>query len=165
MSTSHLSWLLLCGLSVACGGAEERPVSSAGTSASPGVSEVAIPEGCDLLSKQQVSAALGSDVGDGEEMGLAGCRWQAQSGVVASVQIYAGSGLSSGTCDAQRFLVSGRQEDVPGLGDSALWGTSGDLVVCSAKAVLTIDVDNTPNSPDEDRDVPVTLARSVLERL
>jgi hypothetical protein len=79
--------------------------------------------------------------------------------------VFAGHLLSPGTCDGQKFFVSGQKEEVPGLGDSALWGSSGDLVVCSAKAVLTIDVKNTRQGSDRVRETALTVARTALRRL
>jgi hypothetical protein len=127
--------------------------------------EEADVRGCDLVTKEEVAAALGSAVGDGEEEGLAGCAWNAASGPRISLAVFAGHLLSPGTCDGQKFFVSGQKEEVPGLGDSALWGSSGDLVVCSATAVLKIDVKNTRQGSDRVRETALTVARTALRRL
>jgi hypothetical protein len=121
--------------------------------------------GCNLVTKEEVAAALGSAVGDGEEEGLAGCAWNAASGPRISLAVFARHLLSPGTCDGQKFFVSGQKEEIPGLGDSALWGSSGALVVCSAKAVLKIDVDHTRHSSDRDRETAIKVARAALSRL
>jgi hypothetical protein len=121
--------------------------------------------GCALVTKEEVAAALGSAVNDGEEEGLAGCAWKAPSGPRISLAVFAGHLLSPGTCDGQKFLVSGRKEEIPGLGDSTLWGSSGDLVVCSAKAVLRIDVKHTRHSSEQDRETALQVARAALRRL
>jgi hypothetical protein len=121
--------------------------------------------GCALVTREEVAAAVGADVGEGEERGLAGCGWKTDSGIEVVMHVYAGSMLASATCESQRSLVSGRQQPVSDLGDEAVWGSSGDLVVCSRHAVLKIDVDNTPNSPDEDRAVAVAVARAAMGRL
>jgi hypothetical protein len=155
--------LITAAAAVACGCATETGNPPVAETASPAAT--ADLEACALVTRDQVTEALGSPVGQGEERGLVGCGWRTESGTEVVLQVYAGSMLASSTCDGQKFLVSGQQEEVAGLGDSAVWGSSGDLVVCSSTAVLKVDVENTPNSPDEDRDVAVKVARAALARL
>ncbi len=153
-------------LAVGCGGSGSSDEAMPGASGESSDAEASgRVEGCAVLTQEQVSAALGAPVGAGEDSGLTGCAWRAESGARVSLQIYAGSTLVAATCDAQKFLVSGREEEVPGLGDSALWGSSGDLVVCTSRAVLKVDVDNTRSDPRQDREVLVQIARLALGRI
>jgi hypothetical protein len=158
--------LLAAGLMVVCAcGGNERQAEEPAAGAVAGAREVTEVNGCDLLTKEEAAAFLGSPVKDGEEQGLAGCSWTAESGAQIRLGLFAGSMLTSETCNGQRFLVSGREEEIPGLGDSALWGSSGALVVCTTKAVLKINVEDTPQSPDEDRETAIKVARAALGRL
>jgi hypothetical protein len=151
-------------LAVGCGGSPDTS-----DAADPDTAEGAVSfddvESCELVTRNQVSIALGLEVGEGSESGLSGCEWRAESGPRVALQVFAGSMLAAGTCDSQRSLMSGREEDVPGLGDSARWGSGGDLVVCSRRAVVRVDIDNTSNDPRDDREVIVQIARHALERL
>jgi hypothetical protein len=160
----ELSMLLLAVVtfSAACGRSEETQASRPADARAEAKADV---KGCNLVTREDVAAALGGSVGDGEETGLAGCRWSAEDRGEVRLQVYAGSLFTPETCKAQKSLVSGRQEEISGLGDSALWGSSGDLVVCTQKAVLKIDVENTPGSPDQDRETLVKVARAALGRL
>lgn len=115
-----------------------------------------------LVTQAEVSAAVGSMVGPGEESSLKGCTWTAGSGTVVRLAVYPGG---AEICKGQEFLVSGREERVPGLGDSALWGSSGDLVVCTSKAVFKLDIERSHNDPRKDREALVSMAKSVLGRL
>jgi hypothetical protein len=149
----------------ACGGAEKREAPRAAAAGTEETASATGATGCALVTKDEVADALGHPVGDGEEQGLAGCGWKAQSGAQIRLHVYAGGMLSPGTCASQKSLVSGRQEEISGLGDSALWGSSGDLVVCARRAVLKVDVDDTPSSPAEDRETATKVARAALGRL
>jgi len=122
-------------------------------------------EACELVTTTEIGTALGSPVGDGEESGLRGCSWKAASGATAGIQVFAGPMLTPKTCEAQKALVSGREEPITGIGDSALWGSSGDLVVCTTQVVIKVDIDNTQNSPDKDREAALAVGRAALGRL
>jgi len=165
----RMNWALMLTLPIlaaACGGGASDAAPAGGTGgAETAATAMDDLDGCSIVTAEEVSAALGGPVGDGEDRGLVGCGWRTESGATVVLQVFAGSMLASGTCDGQKFLVSGREEEIPDLGDSALWGTSGDLVVCDSRAVLKIDIDNTPNSPEEDRDAAVRVARAALARL
>lgn len=121
--------------------------------------------GCERLTKDEVAAAMGEPVTGTEDYGLAGCEWRTGERTQVLFDIFAGSALAPATCAAQRSLGTGREEDVPGLGDSALWKSSRRLVVCTSKAVIVFNLDNTPNSPDKDKEAAVKMARLVLGRL
>jgi hypothetical protein len=152
-------------VSAGCGGGGESQAIREESAAIEDAPEPADLDGCSLVTEEEVSAALGSQVGEGEDQGLAGCGWQAASGARVSLHVYAGPLLAAGTCDSQKSLVSGREEEVAGLGETALWGTSGDLVVCSRAAVLKIDVDETPDPPERDRETAIAVARAALGRI
>jgi Protein of unknown function (DUF3558) len=158
-------------LVVACGGGPETQEATGAGAASEGAAKAEDDrslddvETCGLLTREQVSAALGVTVGEGAESALSGCRWQSESGASVVLEVFAGSMFAPGTCDAQRQLMSGREEDVPGLGESARWGSSGNLVVCSNRAVVRVDLDNSRNAPSDDRPRLVQVARLALERL
>jgi hypothetical protein len=151
-------------IGAACGGGGS-PAGRPESAATEDAAEAGDLEGCALVTREEVSGALGSQVAEGEEQGLVGCGWQADSGARVSLHVYAGSLLASGTCDSQKSLVSGREEEVAGLGETALWGTAGDLVVCSRNAVVKVDVDNTPDAPERDRETAIAVARAALGRL
>ncbi|HXW04196.1 MAG TPA: hypothetical protein VD833_03110 [Vicinamibacterales bacterium] len=159
--------LVMAGLFAGCGGGSgdgsdraPAPAADAG-SATP----VATASGCDLLTDAEVGEATGTTIESHEESGLNGCRWSAQGGARLMLDVYAGSSRVSGTCDAQKALGTGREEPVSGLGDSALWKTSGSLVVCAPRAVIRFNLDNSSRSVPEDKAGLVRLARSVLGRL
>jgi hypothetical protein len=118
--------------------------------------------GCDLATAAELGAIVGSAVKPGETSGLRGCQWSAANGLRIRLGVFGGD---AATCKAQQLLVSGRQERVPDLGDTALWGSSGDLVVCSAKAVITIDLEKSRNDPRKDRDALIAIARLVLGKV
>lgn len=122
-------------------------------------------ETCSLISREEISEALGSEVGDGTVSGFSGCRWRAGSGASVRLQIFAGSLLADSTCESQMTLMTGREEDVPELGDSARWSSGGNLVVCSDRAVVSVDIDDTGNDPRVDRDVLLSIARVAIDRL
>lgn len=121
--------------------------------------------GCELLTQEEVAAAMGEPVTSKEDSGLRGCVWKTGKRTQVLLDVFSGLTLAGNTCAAQRSLGSGREENVPALGDSALWTTDGRLVVCTAQAVVVFNLDNTPNSPDQDKEAAITMARLVLGRL
>lgn len=161
---------LLALVATACSGGGSG-VADAEAEARAGALEASSPaathemKGCDLLSVEEVSAALGGPPRPGEAYGVVGCAWETQAGARLSIQLFTGSAFTPATCDGQKFLVAGRQEEIAGLGDHALWGSTGDLVVCSSTAVLKMDVENTPAPPSEDRAALIAVARAALGRL
>lgn len=161
-----MRWLavaLAIGCLMACGepgGSDTEPAATATDSAAAPV-ELA---GCDLLSDAEVGTALGTTIAGHEESGLSGCRWSSDAARLM-LDVYAGSSLVASTCDAQKYLGTGREEPVEGLGDSAQWKTSGSLVVCSPRAVIRFNLDDSPRTVPENREALTTLARTVLDRL
>lgn len=164
----RLSVLVMAGFLVGCGGGEGADASdkAAVPAASDGGSaaSVAARHACELVSDAEVGTATGTTVESHEETGLNGCRWRAGGGTQLTLHVYSGSTLASSTCDAQKRLGTGREEPVSGLGESALWKTSGRLVVCAQRAVLSFNLDNSSRSVPDDREGLVTLARSALGR-
>jgi hypothetical protein len=121
--------------------------------------------GCELLTDGEVSAATDAPVSGHEEASLDGCRWRAQGGMTLMLDVYAGSTLAPATCRAQQVLGVGREEAVAGLGDSAQWKTSGSLVVCTTRAVIRFNLDNSARTVPENKEGLIKLARLVLDRL
>lgn len=149
-----------------CGSGEEGTRTPAEQAdAAPAGTREEEREGCGLVTRDEVAAALGGPVGEGASFGLRGCAWKGEGRARVQLQAFAGPLWTPRTCDAQKQLVSGRQEPVPGLGDTAVWGSSGDLVVCTARAVVKVDVDDTEVSPDRDRETAAGIARAALPRL
>lgn len=160
---------LMAGLSVGCGGGsdgssatEKAPAATAGArTADP----AAVKGGCELLTDAEVGAATRTEIASHEESGLDGCAWRATGGTRLMLDVYSGSSLVSRTCDAQKMLGTGREEAVPGLGDSAQWKTTGSLVVCTANAVIRFNLDNSSRTVPENKEALITLARAALGRM
>lgn len=145
------------------GGAGEPAASS--PPADDEVEAASVRPGCELLTDAEVADATGTTVSGHEEYSLDGCRWRSEGGASLMLDVYAGSTLAPATCGAQKALGVGREEAVAGLGDSALWKTSGSLVVCTARAVLRFNLDGSRRSVPEDKDGVTALARLALSRL
>jgi hypothetical protein len=123
------------------------------------------PSGCELLSDAEVGQALGTVIASHEDSGLNGCLWESDANTQLMLDVYAGSSVVAGTCDAQKYLGTGREEEVPGLGESAQWKGSGALVACTPSAVIRFNLDNSMRTVPEDKESLIGLARSVLDRL
>jgi hypothetical protein len=163
-----LGVVLIVALATGCGGSGSdssdraaAPGAAAGGAAEPASGKT----GCDLLTDAEVGEAIGTTIAGHEDAGLAGCRWRAEAGTQLMLDVYAGSSMVSSTCDAQKSLGTGREEAVPGLGDSAQWKTSGSLVACAPRAVIRFNLDNSTRTVPENKAGLITLARSVLGRL
>jgi hypothetical protein len=148
-----------------CGGGSEPPQATGASASDEDAVALDDVETCALLTREQVAAAVGAEVGAGSEWGLSGCEWRADPGPIVVLQVFAGSMLADSTCESQRTLMTGREEDVPGLGESARWSSSGNLVVCSSDAVVRVDMDDSPNAPSDDREALIQIARQAIERL
>ncbi len=102
-----------------------------------------------------------------------GCHWQTENlgGAEAnlggvSLHRYAGDSLSSDTCDGQLFFISGDEEEISGLGEYAIWGSGGTLVVCRSDVVMKISMDWNPRSTfEQNRDSAIAMAQSVLAQM
>jgi hypothetical protein len=163
LTVSIVAGLLLAGCS---GGTEEpaAPEAAAGELAET-AADLADTSECDLLTDAEVSQAIGATVASHESSGLSGCTWTAEGNAQLMFDLYSGSSLSSGTCDAQKKLGTGKEEAISGLGDSALWKSSGWLVACSSRAVMSFNLDNSKQTGAQDKEGLVALARSALGRL
>lgn len=161
-----LALVVMAGLLSGCGGGADTPESSAAPAVDSGGSAVSEDRsGCELLTDAEVGEATAATVTGHEEYSLSGCRWQAQGGMELMLDLYTGSSLIPSTCDAQQRLGGGQGEAVPGLGDSARWKAGGALIVCSPRAVIRFNMDNSPRSGSDDKEALVTLARLALNRL
>lgn len=151
-----------------CGGGTGEPGASSQPPASAADAEedAAVDRsGCELLTDAEVAEATATTVTGHEEASLDGCRWSSEGGTTLMLDLYAGSTMSPGGCEAQKALGVGREEAVAGLGDSAQWKTSGSLVVCTARAVIRFNLDNSNRRASEDKQGLITLARLALDRL
>jgi hypothetical protein len=158
----------MVGLVASCGGGRSESSDAAPATGAPaggGADAAARKTGCDLLTDAEVGEAIGTTIAGHEDAGLSGCRWRAEAGTQLMLDLYAGSSLVSSTCDAQKYLGTGREEAVPGLGDSALWKTSGSLVVCAPRAVIRFNLDNSARTVPENKAALIKLANSALGRL
>lgn len=162
-----LGVLLVVGLAAGCGGgrSDSSDTAPATGAAGGGAAPPAGKTGCDLLTDAEVGEALGTSISGHEDAGLSGCRWRAEAGAQLMLDVYAGSAVVSSTCDAQKSLGTGREEAVPGLGDSALWKTSGSLVVCAPRGVIRFNLDNSPRTVPENKAALIKLASSALGRM
>jgi hypothetical protein len=161
---------LMAGLTLGCGGGDpdgSRASDKAQVpSARAGNADPApVKRGCDLLTDTEVGEATGTAISSHEESGLNGCNWRGKGRTQLMLDVYSGSSLASRTCDAQKMLGTGREEAVPGLGDSAQWKGSGSLVVCTATAVIRFNLDNSSRTVPENKEALMKLARSALGRM
>lgn len=129
-------------------------------------------DGCDLVTDEEIHAALGEAVQSKEEGGYFGCRWATSSHRIA-VSAFATTTLPSDTCtENQSSMPYGQTADgqlypVSDLGDRALWGSSGELHVCTGRGLLVVNYENSPAtmSPDDEKVVAIEVARHALARL
>ncbi|MGH9318562.1 MAG: hypothetical protein ACRD3V_01530 [Vicinamibacteria bacterium] len=156
----------MAGVLVDCGGGDGEPRADDDPPASAadvgGDEDASDTSSCDLLTDAEVGEATGTTIASHEESGLHGCTWRAQDGMQLILDVYSGS---SATCHAQKVLGTGREEVVSGLGDSALWKTSGSLVVCTPRAVIRFNLNDSNRTVPEDKEGLIPLASSVLDRM
>ena len=128
--------------------------------------------GCELVSNDEIRSALGEAVVAREEGGYYGCRWKTESNVVG-LRVFADSSLPAETCDESQTAMpygqsaKGRVEVVTGLGDAAVWGTSGDLLVCTGGGLLVVDLEGTAATMTQDakKQAASSIAGNALSRL
>jgi hypothetical protein len=128
--------------------------------------------GCELVSDDEVGTALGEAIGSKEEGGFYGCRWKTESYTVG-LRVFPDTTLPAGSCDEEQTgmpygqSAKGRTEAVAGLGDAAVWGTSGDLLVCTGRGLLVVDMERTGSMTQDARKQAASLiagsALSLLE--
>lgn len=123
------SILAACGDDAGEDPAENGAVSAPGQTATiTGAGDDGVPDACSLLTAEQLSAALGTDVGTGAPQSAAPER---------SICIFASSGLILAVEVAENYARSrelidedGRiTEDVPGVGNAAFFDPAGQLIV------------------------------------
>lgn len=171
MHLRRLALLAIAAAAAGCGNGEMEAMDAApGEAAEREAWNTSTYAGCELVSAGEIQAALGETVVSQEEGGWYGCRWKTESYVVG-LSAFADTSLPEDSCTLGATSMPygktafGKQETVAGLGDKAVWGSSGDLHVCTGRGLLTLDVEDSPIAPDEERDVAILLARSALGRL
>ena len=178
----HQRLLLLLSVAAAaagCGG--EHKEQAADTSPAPAPYEAAAPAaadawdptavlGCELVSDAEIRLALGEPVASKEEGATYGCRWRTASHAVA-LRVFPDADLLPGSCDeAQEALpygqsAKGQLEPVSGVGDTAIWGSSGDLLVCTGGGLVVVDVEASTLAPEAQKHAAVQIADNALGRL
>jgi len=128
--------------------------------------------GCELVTDDEIMSAVGEPVSSKEEGGYYGCRWKTESHLL-NLSIFSTTSLPPDACQEGGTSMpygksaQGKQYPVSGLGDSAIWGSSGDLLVCTGRGLLTVDYESSPAamSPDDEKEVAVKVAQYALGRL
>ena len=150
-SKKVLALLAVAALTAGCGNGEtgapdEAPAEESTAEREPWNKDAYA--GCELVSDDEVVTALGEAVDSKEEGGFYGCRWKTESYTVG-LRVFPDTSLPAGSCDEEQTgmpygqSAKGRTEAVAGLGDSAVWGTSGDLLVCTGRGLLVVDMERT----------------------
>jgi hypothetical protein len=128
--------------------------------------------GCDLVTDDEIRTALGEAVASKEEGGYYGCRWTTES-ILLDLRVFASTSLPADSCEENQQSMpfgqspKGRVQTVTGLGDKAVWGSSGDLLVCTGRGLLVVNFDRSgPNmAPDAQREAAMLIAANALGRL
>lgn len=127
--------------------------------------------GCDLVSDDEIRSALAEDVVSKEEGGFYGCRWTTDSYRVG-LRVFPDTSLPAGSCDEEQSgmpygqSAKGRTQAVGEVGDTAVWGSSGDLLVCTAGGLLAVDMESTGSmTQDVQKQAAILIAGSALSRL
>lgn len=128
--------------------------------------------GCDLLTDDEIQTVLGESLTAKEEGGYYGCRWTTESNLV-NLSAFASTSLPADACTENQTSmpfgqsVRGRLQVVTGLGDKAIWGSSTDLHVCTARGLLRVKFERSASnlSPDARREATVLIAEHALARL
>ncbi len=128
---------------------------------------------CDLVTVDEVAAAVGAGVAPGRADPPLGCLFQLQDvpQVHIAVIIEDGAGRLGGAAailDGYRALVAdGDAEDVPGLGSAAVYapGFRGLAVDAGGGRYFAVAVGGGYQALEEPREALVAVARAVLARL
>ena len=96
---------------------------------------------CTLLTPSEIGAQVGAPIGAGESTGTNGCQWiatkQVGSALPRATLVFYGADAWSGmTANFPRVT----KRDVPGLGDAAVFATTGELTTLSVKKGSTVFV-------------------------
>lgn len=123
---------------------------------------------CTLLSAAEIGSELGAPVGAGEATGSTGCQWIATRQVGAAIPrvtlVFYGAGAWRGmTANFPRVTKT----TASGLGDAAVYATTGNLTTLSVKKGATVFVVRLygVDGQSEQMAIEKTLALAVLARL
>lgn len=172
--------LLIAVVAVAGCGEPERFVPEAANEPTTLTQGVNVPwdrdsiAGCDLVMEGELLDAIGGRIvemeeGDGDWYG---CRWLTASGVV-ELLVFPDTDLPEEACQKKQRsaphgqTVDGDRQEVPDLGDSALWGSDGDLLVCTKRGLLAVHLPQTDADPNDLglQSAAVEIAAIALTRL
>lgn len=170
MSRNRNALVLAVAMLVGCGGGESPPPTPA-PAPSPSAPARAMPmappssavslDPCQLLTGQEVEAALRTPVGEGTPQKMphvASCRWTARSGVEsASVSVTVHEAAPQARAAFEAAVKANRYRSVPGVGQGAYTSPMYDLTVLTGRYELGVDVNIM-----EDDQTPV--ARRLAER-
>ena len=172
---------------VACGSNGDAAISTGSTRARPSTTAgPTVPKGrelpagepkpaCDLFSTDEVRAILGNAVRSGTGAGR-NCLWGTAVDRGSSVQLSVttpGKDRAAQACTTQRNSLAKetKQEQVGGVGSSAVWATQqltlllqGSLVACFDDAVILVILTG-ERDPEAMRDTAVAFARQAYSRL
>ena len=175
MSRKCLALVLAVTTLAACGGREDTPPSSA-PGPSPSARARAVPmavpspavslDPCELLTRQEVEAALRKPVGEAVAQKMtraASCRWAAPSGLdSANVSVIVYDSASAARAAFDKAVKDHGYRSVPGLGEGAYSSPMYEVTVLANKYELAVDVSLLA---DEPAPVARKLARQAVARL
>ncbi|HUF54246.1 MAG TPA: hypothetical protein VMR52_10795 [Dehalococcoidia bacterium] len=125
-----------------------------------------ISEACTLLTTDEISSALGGNVGEGApglpiNPAASACQWTSTDSTVSLfIEV-----LSEGGRDWFENVQPGREtEPVEGIGDEATFDTIGVLEVIQGDVMVTVQP-ILPLSEVDDRQAAISLAELVLQRV
>lgn len=123
---------------------------------------------CTLLTAAQIGAQVGAPMGAGEATGTTGCQWiataQVGSAIPRATLVFYGADAWSGlTANFPRVT----RATVPGLGDAAVYATTGNLTTLAVKKGTTVFVVRLYGIDSQERQKAIekTLATAVLGHL
>lgn len=138
----------------ACGGKESAPPPTPAPSATGRSLPMARPsiavsfDACQLLTRQEVEAALGTPVGDPPEATGTACRWVARSGPdAAMVAVIVYDSPAQARKAFQKAVEVNGYRSVSGLGEAAYSSPMYDVTVLTGKYELTVDVSLLADEP------------------
>lgn len=128
--------------------------------------------GCELVTDDEILGALGEPVTEREEGGWYGCELKTDSNFV-DLRIFPDTSLPEETCSENQSSMpygqsaKGRLQPVRGLGDAAIWGSSGDLLVCTDRGLLVVSFEYSAAtmSTDDEKEAAIAIAGHALQRL
>jgi hypothetical protein len=169
--------LLILVVAVAGCGEPERPVSETANEPTTLTKGANVPwdrdsiAGCDLVMEGELREVIGRIVemeeGDGDWYG---CRWVTASGVV-ELLVFPDTDLPEEACQEKQAsvphgqTVEGDRREVPDLGESAVWGSQGDLLVCTERGLLAVHLRQMDADPNAAQAAAVEIAAIALTRL